>query len=168
MPKKSSWTAKVSRKRKEPKNQKAETITKSQGKNLGTSRPIKTHPSSENKEWYEWYTDNVKRYWNFNGRARRKEFWMFWLMELLIFSGIGFFEGLNDIPSLTADPLGPGFLAFLYMISLIPVRVGLWVRRLHDTGHNGLWFLVPVWPTILMFLDGQTGENKYGLNPKNR
>ena len=105
-----------------------------------------------------WYLDVVtKNYINFNGRARRREFWMFTLVHLIII-----FLSLF---------LGP--VAFiLYMLLTIMPAVEVGIRRLHDTGRSGWWILAANVPILFviyyyyMILEGDQGANIYGDSPK--
>ena len=105
-----------------------------------------------------WYLDVItKNYINFNGRARRREFWMFTLVHLIII-----FLSLF---------LGP--VAFiLYMLLTIMPAVGVGIRRLHDTGRSGWWILAANVPILFviyyyyMVLEGDQGANIYGDSPK--
>jgi len=106
------------------------------------------------------------KYAQFNGRSSRKEFWLWFLLQLIA----GFVFGMA---SATAPELG-GILTTLWaVISFIP-GIAVTIRRLHDTGHSGwylLLFLIPiVGPIILLFfylMKSQSGSNKYGENPYN-
>ncbi len=105
-----------------------------------------------------WYLDViVKNYINFNGRARRKEFWMFTLVHLVII-----FLSLF---------MGPAPF-ILYMLLTIMPAVGVGIRRLHDTGRSGWWILAANVPILFvvyyyyMILEGDEGANIYGDSPK--
>ncbi len=105
-----------------------------------------------------WYLDViVKNYINFNGRARRKEFWMFTLVHLVII-----FLSLF---------MGPAPF-ILYMLLTIMPAVGVGIRRLHDTGKSGWWILAANVPILFvvyyyyMILEGDKGANIYGDSPK--
>lgn len=99
----------------------------------------------------------MNKYAQFSGRARRKEYWMFALMNFLIAFGIGFMSGLfklNPIMSITYS-----------LVTLIPgFSVG--VRRMHDTKHSGWWLLCPIINLVFLCTSGTVGENKYGPDPK--
>ena len=105
-----------------------------------------------------WYLDViVKNYINFNGRARRKEFWMFTLVHLVIIF-LSLFMG--PVPFI------------LYMLLTIMPAVGVGIRRLHDTGRSGWWILAANVPILFvvyyyyMILEGDEGANIYGDSPK--
>ena|SRR5436190_8398191 len=112
-----------------------------------------------------WYLEVLKKYAVFNGRARRKEFWMFFLFNLivaviLVAVEVGVFGG-------------PGILYGLYALAVLLPGLGVTIRRLHDTGRTGWWVLVylipivgPIVMLVFMVLDSQPGDNEYGPNPK--
>ena len=111
-----------------------------------------------------WYIDVLKKYAVFNGRARRKEFWMFVLFNFLVTFAIAFIEGLFG---------SPGLLSSLYCLAVLLPSIGVSIRRLHDIGKSGWWCLISLVPIIgaivyLVFLatDSNDGENLYGPNPK--
>jgi uncharacterized membrane protein YhaH (DUF805 family) len=121
-----------------------------------------------------WYIGCFKKYFEFSGRARRREYWMFVLFNTLAGIAAGILGGVLSVMAGGPIPmlllLGPYFLG-----SFVPgLAVG--VRRLHDTGRSGLWMLLSVvpfvnyvgWIPILVFdcLDSQPGPNQYGPNPK--
>ena len=111
-----------------------------------------------------WYLDVLKKYAVFEGRARRKEFWMFVLFNFLIALAIGIIEGIVGTG---------GILGMLYFFAIMVPGIAVSVRRLHDTGRSG-WFLlinlVPLvgWIIVIVFLvqDSQPSDNKFGPNPK--
>ena len=128
----------------------------------------------------EWYL-NVMRdnYTNFSGRARRKEYWMFTLVYVIIFIGCTVLDNvLGTVFMMDAGPLGEISMGYGWayticgLIHFIP-GLALAVRRLHDVGKSGwfyLIFLIPfigaVWLLVLFCLEGKKEDNKYGSNPK--
>ncbi len=101
----------------------------------------------------------TKNYANFKGRARRKEYWGFSLIYVVIYLALVFGLGLiND--SLAA--IG-GIFA---LASLVP-SIAVGVRRMHDVGKSGWFLLIPIYSLILAFTDGDKGSNEYGPDPKN-
>jgi uncharacterized membrane protein YhaH (DUF805 family) len=112
----------------------------------------------------EWYLGVLKKYAVFDGRARRKEYWMFLLFHMIVVIGLVIVESLV---------LFPGILSGIYMLGVLCPALGVSIRRLHDTGKSGWWIfinLVPfiggLWYLYLMVIDGTTGDNQYGSNPK--
>ena len=123
----------------------------------------------------KYYLDILtNKYIDFNGRARRKEYWMWTLYVTLIFILAMILDnmlGLNF--ELLGEDLGYGWLYLITgIINFIP-GLSIVVRRLHDVGKSG-WFyliiLIPIigWIGILILLcsDGDKEENKWGTNPK--
>ena len=117
-------------------------------------------------------------YVNFNGRARRKEFWMFQLFVIIITVICTIFDNiLGTFFSIDAGPAGfislpYGWLYFLCGIFHFLPSLSLLVRRLHDVGKSGWWSfigfipIVNFWLLYLLCKDGDHGENSYGNNPK--
>ncbi len=116
-----------------------------------------------------WYLDAWKNYANFQGRARRKAFWMFALFNIIaivVLTSVEGFIGLRGDGSY-------GILSGLYSLAVILPAIALAVRRLHDTGRSGWWILIGLIPLVgpivlLVFYvqDSQPGANQYGPNPK--
>lgn len=118
----------------------------------------------------KWYLQVVRKYAVFQGRARRKEYWMFILFNL-IFGLIAVI--LDNILGITIEDIGYGPIYLIYMLAVVIPSLAVMVRRLHDLGKSGWWVfisLVPligsIWLLVLMATDGQPGENQYGPNPK--
>ena len=122
-----------------------------------------------------WYISVFKRYFNFQGRSRRKEFWSFFSIHLSIVFTLatagGLMNGIFSIAiesNLSLDIL----LAYLYL-TVIPT-LGVVVRRLHDQNRSRFFVLLTIVPYIgtvalllLLCLPGQSGLNKYDPDPKN-
>lgn len=120
-----------------------------------------------------WYLMVWQRFAEFNGRSRRYEYWMFTLIHLLIQLALLVVSvGLG-----AADLRGIGqvftILLMVYAVVGIVPYIACFVRRLHDTGRSGWWWLlawVPVvgWIIVIVFLaqNGMAGANQYGEDPK--
>lgn len=117
-----------------------------------------------------WYLKVLKKYADFSGRARRKEYWMF-----VLFSGIFSIVAtvLDNVLGLTFATASSGLISALYALALLIPSLALGVRRLHDVGKSGwmlLLILIPIvgaiWIFVLSVMDSDSGENKYGPNPK--
>lgn len=117
-----------------------------------------------------WYIDVLKKYAVFSGRARRKEYWFFFLFNLII----SIILGVIDNATGTFDPeTGVGILGTIYLLAVLIPAIAVTVRRLHDTGRTGWWILISFIPLIgaivlLVFLvfDSEPESNQYGPNPK--
>jgi uncharacterized membrane protein YhaH (DUF805 family) len=117
-----------------------------------------------------WYIKVLKKYAVFSGRARRKEYWMFVLFNIL-FAILAMI--LDNILGTTVEDLGYGYIYILYGLAVILPTLAVGIRRLHDLGKSGWWLfisLIPlvgsIWLIVLMATAGQTGENQYGPDPK--
>jgi len=117
----------------------------------------------------EWYLMVLKKYAEFNGRSRRKEYWMFVLFNLIISIALTSFERMLGLGS----DYGTGFLSTIYSLGVLIPSIAVGIRRLHDIGKSGWWLLivlVPVigwiWIIVLLATDGHPGSNEYGINPK--
>ena len=110
-----------------------------------------------------WYFKCWQQYADFSGRARRKEYWMFYLFNFLFSVIAGFLDGLFDLK----------FLTIIYpLLTFIP-GLAVSIRRLHDVGKSGwMWLIVlipfvgAIWLLILFCINGVPGRNKWGDNPK--
>ena len=119
---------------------------------------------------FSYYTGAFLKYFQFQGRARRAEYWWFTLFNILVTMAISVVEvgtGLTDLET----SYGP--LSTLYLLALFFPTLALGVRRLHDTGRSGWWLLIAFIPLIgilvlLIFVcvDSQRGENRFGPSPK--
>ena len=114
-----------------------------------------------------------QKYADFNGRARRSEYWYFTLMNIIIMIPLYIVAIVFFVNGMVA--LGVVFIA-LYMIyvlgTFVPSLASI-VRRLHDIGKSGWMFCVsfiplagPIWLLVLLATDSQPGDNEYGPNPK--
>ena len=124
----------------------------------------------------EWYLKVMRdNYANFNGRARRKEYWMFTLFFILFFTA-SIFVAVALRPFFLAEKtfaiLAGIILIALYFGHLVPA-LAVTVRRLHDTGKSGWFYLLAFIPYIgglIIFIftviEGDKGDNKYGPDPK--
>ena len=113
-----------------------------------------------------WYIEAIKNYANFAGRARRVEFWMFVLVNLLIKIGFEVIMMLTvrGKPSIVGAVFS--VVGVMYMLFILIPSISVTVRRLHDTDRSGWWILIPLIPLIFCCEDGQRGINEWGPNPK--
>lgn len=117
-----------------------------------------------------WYLAVLNKYADFNGRARRKEYWFFTLFNVL-FAIIAVI--LDHVTGLAIEGFGYGPIYLFYTLALFVPGLAVAVRRLHDTGKSGWMILIgliplvgAIWLLILMVTEGQPRENEYGPNPK--
>lgn len=117
-----------------------------------------------------WYLKVLKQYADFSGRARRKEYWMFFLFNMIF----AFLAAIIDNVVGTASPeLGYGVFYGIYALAMFIPGLAVGVRRLHDVGKSGWMLLIAliplvgaIWLLVLMVTDSNPGENQYGQNPK--
>lgn len=128
-----------------------------------------------------WMLLPYRRYFDFAGRSRRKEYWLFVLFQILVsivinavfgsptYERVGMFVGFSSMLS------GPGGIAqnLFVLASLIP-WLAVAVRRLHDQDKSGWLLLLALIPIlgwfallVLMCLEGTRGPNRFGGDPKN-
>ncbi len=118
-----------------------------------------------------WYYKVLRQYSDFNGRARRTEYWMFTLINALITFIFVMIDGKLGITLLEEIPYG--YLTLIYSLVVFLPSLAVSVRRLHDIGKSGWWYLVGlipfiggIWLLILLVTEGVAQENEYGTNPK--
>ena len=111
-----------------------------------------------------WYIGVLKKYALFSGRARRTEYWMFFLFNVIISAVLGTLGNFISVFSL---------LSYLYTVAVLCPSIAVSVRRLHDIGRAGtdfLFILIPLVGPILFLVwaskEGEAGDNEYGPNPK--
>lgn len=125
----------------------------------------------------KWYLKAWKNYANFSGRARRTEYWMFVLFNIVAAVIALYLDNVLGLPMLAGNELYPynfyGPLYTCYAIAALIPYLAVTVRRLHDTGNSGAMIfigLIPIiggiWLLVLLLTDSKYGPNKYGENPK--
>ena len=127
----------------------------------------------------EWMLMPLKRYADFSGRSRRKEYWMWVLFQVVLFTAVailgGIVFGFGDPASGAVGGLGGVLLILLALLGLaflIP-NIAVTVRRFHDQDKSGWWFLLNFIPYIggiivlvFMCIEGSRGPNRFGPDPK--
>ncbi|WP_292076672.1 DUF805 domain-containing protein, partial [Mesorhizobium sp.] len=137
-------------------------------------RSAENRPTAATGLWDYFWRGLTENYFNFAGRASRKEYWgfcLFWTIALIVVVGIGLFidDAMGNLEELPAVTVG---LCGAFVLATIPPWIGLNVRRLHDLGLTGWLFLVVFIPTIgwlivLVFalVPTQARENQWGPVP---
>lgn len=106
---------------------------------------------------FSYFTNAItNNYANFEGRARRSEYWYFTLFSSIISLILGFIGGAMDFP----------LLSTIYSLAVIVPSIALAIRRMHDVGKSGWFMLIPIYNLILACTDSEVGQNQYGPNPK--
>ena len=123
----------------------------------------------------EWYLKVMRdNYANFSGRARRKEYWMFALVQTIVMIGLMILDSVLGLDfELKGISLGYGYLYLIGIIVHFIPSLAVLVRRLHDVGKSGWFyfiFLIPIigiiWLLVLYCTEGQKEDNKWGPDPK--
>ncbi|HEY9190101.1 MAG TPA: DUF805 domain-containing protein [Sulfurovum sp.] len=116
-----------------------------------------------------WYLKAFKEYATFSGRAQRAEYWYFVLFYIIGFMLMSFLDGMLGSFSMEA---GIGLLGGIFLLVHMLPSIAVSVRRLHDIGRTGWWYLLIIIPLIgplVLFifsvLDSKE-DNQYGPNPK--
>ncbi|MFN3387933.1 MAG: DUF805 domain-containing protein [Allosphingosinicella sp.] len=141
----------------------------------------------------EWMLMPLKRYAEFSGRSRRKEYWMYVLLIVIATFVISFIEQALGLTGMVG-PYGP--LSALLIVGTFVPSLAVGIRRLHDTNRTGWWMLLGIVPyalsvvlllagslalaatlgmvallcaialLVFMVLPGTSGPNQYGPDPK--
>lgn len=105
----------------------------------------------------------TNKYAQFEGRARRAEYWYFYLVYILLAIAANIVDAIVGFPA----------LGIILALGLLVPNLAVAVRRLHDTGKSGWWLLILFLPilgaiAILVFLctEGDSGSNEFGPDPK--
>ena len=141
----------------------------------------------------DWMLMPLRKYAQFTGRSRRKEFWMFALLNIMVYvvvfalmfatSGASSFANLdsgNVLAAYSAMFSGVGLLLAVWALAVIIPSIAVTVRRLHDRDMSGWWylgfivasmipligFIASIAFLVLMCLPGTPGPNRFGPDPK--
>lgn len=117
----------------------------------------------------EWMLMPLKRYADFSGRSRRKEYWMFFLFVFLVYIVLAV---LGAIGGETVGGI-MGILLMIFALGIIVPAIAVQVRRFHDQDKSGWFVLLGLIPgvgglivLVFMCLEGTNGPNQYGPDPK--
>jgi uncharacterized membrane protein YhaH (DUF805 family) len=116
-----------------------------------------------------WKKVVLENYANFDGRARRAEFWWYFLANFLI----GVVLNIIDAAAGLRFGGGIGVIATIYGLAVLLPGLAVGVRRLHDTDKSGWWLLIGLIPIVGFIIlivfwatEGRPGVNRYGGSPK--
>jgi uncharacterized membrane protein YhaH (DUF805 family) len=126
----------------------------------------------------DWMLMPLRRYADFSGRSRRKEYWMFLLLQLILYAAVA----LVALVLFSADDGNAGFglfsgmgliLFLIIILALFIPTLAVTVRRFHDQDKSGWFVLLGLIPfvgglivLVFMCLEGTHGPNQYGPDPK--
>ena len=113
----------------------------------------------------------LKKYATFSGRARRKEYWLFFLFNWVAYIILALIDSATGMMMTEGVGLLSGILWLAFLIPWCAVIA----RRLHDIDKRGWWLFISLIPLIgaivlvvFMCLDGTSGDNRFGPDPKGR
>ena len=124
----------------------------------------------------EWMLMPLRRYADFQGRSRRKEYWMFALLVFLCYIPLGIIGALTG--GFSGGPAGHGSIIFsllvlVFALAIFVPALAVQVRRFHDQDKSGWFVLLGLIPfvgglvvLVFMLLEGTRGPNKFGPDPK--
>lgn len=108
-----------------------------------------------------WYTDVLRKYTVFDGRAGRQEFWMFVVSSVIVYIVFAIVGNLIHFP----------FLIAIYGLAVLLPTLGLEIRRLHDIDKSGWWIFISfvpiiggIWLLVLLCMTGSPDGNRFGPN----
>ncbi|MFC6156869.1 DUF805 domain-containing protein [Kribbella sp. NPDC058693] len=121
----------------------------------------------------QWYIDVLKKYAVFDGRARRKEYWMFVLFNVIASIILSILDKILGLDFGSGSTSSSGWLSTIYSLAVLLPTIGVAIRRMHDTGRSGWWILINlipcigwIWFIVLAAQEGNAGDNQYGPDPK--
>ena len=130
----------------------------------------------------EWMLMPLRRYADFAGRSRRKEFWTWYLFVMIMYFVLMYLDaalGLGGSATGYAQNGSVGFnmtgglLTILFMLAILVPNIAVAVRRMHDIGKSGWMVLIGLIPLFgwiyvlyLYVQPGEPGPNAYGPDPK--
>ncbi|WP_328999150.1 DUF805 domain-containing protein [Kribbella sp. NBC_00709] len=121
----------------------------------------------------QWYIDVLKKYAVFDGRARRKEYWMFVLFNVIASIILSILDKILGLDFGSGSSSSSGWLSTIYSLAVLLPTIGVAIRRMHDTGRSGWWILINlipcigwIWFIVLAAQEGNAGDNAYGPDPK--
>lgn len=119
----------------------------------------------------EWMLLPLKRYADFSGRSRRKEYWMFLLGVFIAVIVLSIIEGIVGLSGMVGGVYGP--LTTLFFLGILVPSIAVQVRRFHDQDKSGWFVLLGLIPflgglavLVFMCLEGTRGPNRFGPDPK--
>ncbi|MEU4601406.1 DUF805 domain-containing protein [Kribbella sp. NPDC023972] len=120
----------------------------------------------------QWYIDVLKKYAVFSGRARRKEYWMFVLFNVIISIILSILDRILGL-DFGSGTSSSGWLSTIYSLAVLVPSIAVGIRRMHDTNRSGWWILINlipcvgfIWFIVLAAQEGTAGDNQYGPDPK--
>ena len=98
-----------------------------------------------------------KNPFSFDGRIRRLEYGLSYLIYIIVILLLNLTMRSVKIESV---------FSLLIIIPLLWLLLAQGAKRCHDIGNSGWYQLIPLYVFWMLFTDGESGNNKYGPNPK--
>lgn len=118
----------------------------------------------------KYFVDVIKNhYFDFEGRASRKHFWMFFLIYFILSIVVGIIAGI--IAGVLGTPIIGSAISGLFSLALLGPYLGIAARRLHDINKSGWWLLIGLIPLVglvliyFFVLKGDESQNNFGAVP---
>lgn len=121
----------------------------------------------------------LKRYFDFSGRSRRKEYWMFQILYIILYIVAGILDVQLGFATTTSTSefgdgtasagfnMQGGMLTVIVALAFLIPNIAVCVRRMHDNDKSGWWVLVPIYNLVVIwFMEGTKGPNRFGPDPK--
>ena len=125
---------------------------------LPTSSMANNHSAEASYGIIDWFGKCLRNYFNFSGRARRKEYWYFMLVYVAIIIVAAILDSVIFNTS-------TGWFYVVTVLGLFFPSVAVTIRRLHDSSHSGWWFLVSLVPLIgIVLIVYLVRETKFEIN----
>lgn len=132
------------------------------------------------KKTIKWYLKILKLSFVFKGRTRRSEYWLFHLLYIptIILAEIILSAILLKLLAILLDQLAISLYIYIgiqlfIVLYIIIAEIAISVRRLHDIGKSGWYYLITLIPLVGAIIllvwfcqDSQPGTNRWGKNPK--
>lgn len=103
-----------------------------------------------------YFLEAFKKYVDFDGRASRKELWLFVLFNILVSAIIQVVDSRGS----------QSLLLQIYQLAVVVPTIAVSIRRMHDVSKSGWFILIPIYNIILYCTAGDSGSNKYGAKPQ--
>jgi uncharacterized membrane protein YhaH (DUF805 family) len=103
-----------------------------------------------------YYLKVIQNYATFSGRARRSEYWYFFLFNFIILVVLGIIDAT----------LKTKIVSNIYTLVILIPGTAVGIRKMHDIGKSGWFFLIPIYNLILASKEGKKGKNEFGEDPK--
>ena len=116
------------------------------------------------------YLESWKRAFDFSGRSRRKEFWLPFLVNIIIVTVCSVVGSISAVSAIIFM-----IILAIYVIAYLIPTIALIVRRFHDIGKSGWWYFIrlipfvgPILLIIYLCTDSVLNDNQYGKSSKYR